>query len=120
MIHLTYDQAVDELLKAVRERGDRYVYPEDWRDSRNLCQYALEDGSPACIVGQVLHQIGANVAALHGEDCGPRAAAEIVGVSMDRNAATLLVMAQEYQDEDTPWGEAVSRAIVAVRPDVAV
>jgi hypothetical protein len=38
----------------------------------------------------------------------------------DQEVAELLCAAQEEQDRGVPWGEAVSRAIAAAKPDVAV
>lgn len=117
MIRMTYDMAVDELLKAVRTRGEQYVYPEHWR-THELCQYVLEDGAPGCIVGQVFYQVvGAEISKLKGRTSGPRVAAEIVGIDLDVEAADLLGYAQEQQDKDMTWGYSASYAITTTKPE---
>jgi hypothetical protein len=117
-VKLTYDQAVDELFKAVKERGERFVYPEDWRDDKFVCQYVRgPHAAPACIVGQVYYQLGVDLSPLVGFFGNPLGAASKVGIELGGEAEELLCDVQRLQDDGTPWGEAVSKAIAAMSED---
>lgn len=112
---LTYDQAVIELQNAVRTRGERYVYPEEWRGTDRLCKYVYGDAQiPACIVGQVFSQLGLSVKLLDGRSPEPRTAGVYVDLEMDDDAASLLWFAQQIQDQGFTWGEAYGFAIAEV------
>ena len=106
--HLTYDQVVNELLKALKTRGEMFIYPDDWRDDFGMCQYTLSNGAAGCIVGQVLQQVGADIQQLKGVLGGVGDAAKSVGVTLDDDACGALQIAQNMQDEGTPWGTVVS------------
>lgn len=58
--------AVTEAIEAaVEERGSDYVYPP--AKSHDNCQYVI-DGKPSCLVGVVLHRLGASIDQLRQED----------------------------------------------------
>lgn len=111
-MHLRYDDIVEELRKAVEVRGADYVYPMKWQIDR-LCQYVYE-GQPACIVGQVLHQLGFDLIPLRyfsGDAVEAFGMVAPLGSEMDGDAIQLLQQAQIHQDTSRPWGESVALAI---------
>lgn len=113
MIHLTFERALFELGAAVNQRGEGFVYPDDWKTDDDLCQYVI-DGHPACIVGVVLDRIGADVGQLEGRYAEPRTAALYCDVQMDDDAANLLWFAQDAQDKGFTWGQAYTYAATEI------
>jgi len=115
-VYIRFDDAVEHLRKAVEVRGADWVYPHEWRTTAentyfDLCQYAI-NGQPACIIGQVLFQLGLD---LNKVDLFFGSVAMAFGmyhdVQVDPDAIELLQKAQDQQDNGVAWGKAVAQAI---------
>jgi hypothetical protein len=115
MITLTLERTKQLLAEAVAEKGAEYVYvnrdgdPADG-DVSVSCHYVHGD-QPGCIVGWVLYRAGVGLADL--SEYEGRGAEDPVEGLMEAPAEVrkLLNWAQDYQDQGTPWGEAVRRAL---------
>lgn len=98
---------------AVAERGEDFVYPtpdEDpaWYDG-GACVYALEDGTPACIVGLAIAKSGIGQVPERGAASEASIVLVRMGVSTEvRDSAD---RAQSAQDQGDPWGEVLARFI---------
>lgn len=116
-ITLTKLRTVELLEEAVRSRGKDYIYPRDqrgWSDpTHSACVYSLTDGTPACIVGEVMHRLSPDLLPDNGWVIN---AGDLVhnyegndlldGDELDE-VATLLTRIQERQDDGWTWGNAV-------------
>lgn len=111
-LSLDYDTALESLRAVAAERPD-FVYNPDGEAE---CIYFKSDGTPSCLVGQVLAQNGATASALrpfnnYGVDglvaCGI--------LDVDDMTRRALTAAQSAQDGGRTWAEAVHRA-EAVQP----
>lgn len=110
---ITESEALAYLRRAVKERGENYVYATD---TSNPCLY-FEDGQPSCIVGWALHYHGfteADLEAVEGAKLGQddQVNAARCDVLTDRlltqGAKRILAAAQQIQDaQDVTWGEAL-------------
>lgn len=131
---LTYDEAVEILDKAVKERGADWVFPElnecptctvdDWEDYEPCpwhysggCRYFSDDRKPACLVGYVIDQ-AIDHSQLNMMDIEAHHALDALNILqnwgvlvVDDRTADLLYKAQEAQDGGHPWGVAVADAI---------
>lgn len=131
---LTYEQAVEILDKAVKERGEDWVFPhfdkcdvcqsDDWEDYEPCswhysggCRYFSYDGSPACLVGYVIRET-VDTTHLNLQDIEAHHALDALQIledwgvlEVDDRTAEMLYKAQGLQDNGIAWGEAVSDAI---------
>lgn len=125
--YLSYEEAVQALEAVVERKGRDYVYqkpsvqwPEDdkWEvhfvgDGGN-CLNWLPDGTPSCIVGQLVVDKGW----LPGTpgDITDNESSEVtelfteLDIEVDEKTMQLLRLAQTNQDLGIPYGEAVDRA----------
>lgn len=107
----TVEKVLPLFEKAVADRGADFEYPkdnEDWIDDNDQCLYFLKDGTPACIIGVVLHELGQgpdDVTEGMGADLQP-----LIEFEFDDKAKFLAERAQSYQDNGYTWGEAVKLA----------
>lgn len=108
------EQVVEAAAKVVAERGADWVYPKErgseWLLENEYCRYALPDGSPACIVGAIFHELGIkNDPDYQG---GVRNYVSALGIldSFDDKTVDSLNDAQIEQDTGTAWGEAIVEA----------
>ncbi len=120
---LTYEKALELLMRAVEEKGEDYCYEEP--SEFDSCIYFEHDASPSCIVGHVLHYLGFEpsehwMAAYNVDQHVPC----ILGTfgyltgGLTAAACLLLVAAQGYQDQAYPWGECVLRAVRDMEEDM--
>lgn len=107
-------QALQMLREAVAAKGADYVYREQDRDDGGFvqCVYFEGDGSPSCIVGHVLAQLGKREQDLRfeGSSTPNTVGIESVlvdGVELDMGARRVLGAAQRKQDGGATWGAAV-------------
>jgi hypothetical protein len=119
---ITADAALAALQKAVTEKGEDY-------NPRNFdlgCVYSSPtDGSPCCLVGQALHNVGAplpltNTGVDMDEQVGLNYARinsvlflqylDREGFLMTSEALNALYVAQVVQDDGQPWGDALHAA----------
>lgn len=136
---LNYDEAVLILDKALKERGEDWVFPQydecktcqsnNWEDYEPCqwhrdacCRYFAPDGSPACLVGYVIsetvdrsHLDMVEIEAQHALD-----AFSVLynwgALAVEERTAEMLYRAQELQDKGISWGEAVAAATRQVPP----
>lgn len=113
------EQETEKLLaNAVADRGEDFVYPEEWKYGAD-CQYFLPDGKPACIVGHVLDQLGltqTNISSVgvYGQLFPAVQINEHLahtGIAFTKDAVDLLVFVQNRQDRGVPWGDAVDTSL---------
>lgn len=104
---ITEEEFTAAMEAAVAERGEDFVYPDEWRDEYSeACRYSLPDGTPACIIGLALHKI--NPALVPTYDNTERAldVFEAIG-DVPQNVALAAQRAQSQQDADKTWGVAL-------------
>lgn len=117
MIEITYQSVVDGLSAIVAERGEDFVYPR----YTDLCTY-VQGGKPDCGVGCFLASVGVPLERLveadlndHGSGISASALLEQLKeegiVSADLEAARILNVFQERQDNGHTWGSALDGAI---------
>jgi hypothetical protein len=115
-VSFTYEEAVQLLEKAVADRGADYVYAKDPKALRTSfwrCVNVFVDGTPGCIIGQILAYKGfwdQEGAALYE---GTVTVSDLIVegvIEADDATAELLSAVQRNQDNGVSWGEAVSRA----------
>lgn len=98
---------------AVAERGEDFVYPDEWRDKtkRDIfgpdgpCLYSLPSGEPACLIGLALFKIDPKLMPDSGY---VGSVSELVGNGVIRFESPLLAdaaaEAQDSQDLKNPYG----------------
>lgn len=116
---VTMADAIEMLEQAVQERGEDYVYPDEWKYQGLLCQYVIGDGTPGCIVGTALINNGV-ISETQADDLrnSPNNHSGIVSMlgwlgikdRFDFRAINVLGEAQSAQDNGKTWGEALERA----------
>lgn len=115
---VTAQETMDLLREAVVERGEDFVYPDEWRhqpdrdaDGPGQCLYFRRDGQPACIVGFVLDRLGVTNTDLRSRLFGASAINnQQQQVKFDATSLIMLMHAQMFQDEGNPWGAAAKEA----------
>lgn len=127
-MHLSFEDAVLGLKKALAVKGEDYVYEQPVFESPSgytaqRCAYFTPQGAPSCIVGHIMADLGHTVDDLDAPDelfektrnvgtDAPRALKHL-GYTLDSRAIEVLANAQALQDGGRPWGEAVTDAIAA-------
>lgn len=137
-IHVTYQQILDGLRKAVDDRGEDYIYqpPRDENgDTDGVCLYVHSDQKPGCIVGYVLADLGVPLDTLKQFDpqrandgtfiTHSKLAERVVWGLIDQDilefasledqskAIDKLRAVQNQQDRQKPWSEAIRYAALA-------
>ena len=104
---ITYEETIELLQRAVTEKGDGHT--SDARYAAFSNGYHLVN-KPNCLVGYVLSYLGINLVTevMPGEQFH-RQRPSIVGRFSPR-AITALQAAQDIQDDDGTWGEALIAA----------
>ena len=112
---ITFEEMKTALRRAVKERGEDFVYPVGkpaWMTLNSLgtpvCRYALDDGSPACIVGLALSYLCPLDKPVPNNHTIPNA---YPSVSFSEGALTLAADVQYAQDRGVPWGFAVESSL---------
>jgi hypothetical protein len=108
MRRLEYEEALSLLERAVKERGEDYVYHRAY----GACWYFLH-GQPSCGVGLVLSWLG-----VKPEQAREKAGATITLADLRNkrildaspSATALLLRFQYWQDQGRPWGTALASA----------
>lgn len=94
-----------QIVQAVRDAAAAkpdYVY-------QGMCRYVI-DGCPACLVGQALWDLGlisADVESRAANNDGVDGLFDLLGIEVDPDEEDWLRLAQESQDAEHPWSEAV-------------
>lgn len=67
-ITIDKDRALELLAKAVKEKGEDYVYPRSnsAKGTYGKCLYVEDDGTPSCIVGHVIGYVKPSLLPLVG------------------------------------------------------
>ena len=116
---VTPAKAVELVEQAVARRGNDYVYPEDWKNPEtNRCRYLNEDGTPACIVGDIFAAEGwfwgQAETVIHSEVnySSMRDLLTLLGKEgeLSENVIDVLEAAQSAQDHGDTWGTALTKA----------
>ena len=100
-----------EVIKVAQEQPD-HVYE---KGEAGKCNYE-RNGQPSCIVGHAMHRLGVSVSDLREFDASETSAVEDI-IEMnpdmfdkdDKLGMKLLIEAQNNQDQEVPWGLAVSQ-----------
>jgi hypothetical protein len=112
-VFISYEMAVKALDAAVELKGADYHY-EKVRGEGGIpvCRYFDRYAKPSCLVGYVFDMLGVDPIPFDDVDNGLGAAAMSNSGRVSYDAATLglLQEAQVWQDNDKPWGDAVSKA----------
>lgn len=125
-IHVTYQQILDGLQKAVDDRGPDYIYQNPNRDGS--CSY-VHDTQPGCIVGYVLADLGVPLhklemfdysASTEGNPHRPATISTVVIADLakekvltfdspeeQKKISRKLRAVQQQQDRSRTWGEAI-------------
>ena len=121
---LTETEVREALYKAVKLKGEDYVYPEEMKLTEDggyqvtgvmaSCVYwdrrdPTKPPAPCCIVGVTLDILGIPPDWVE-EFRGVADAIDKEKVSLEANALMLLEKAQEEQDDGAKWGAAIAHA----------
>ncbi|WP_123788278.1 hypothetical protein [Phytoactinopolyspora halophila] len=111
-INIDSHYALDLLRQEVRGHED-YVYDEK---ENSFCHY-IKDDRPSCLIGRALHQAGVPIYVLTKlDELGAISQASTVEhlavnhVHMTAEAQRVFSVAQDLQDADRPWGNALAAA----------
>jgi hypothetical protein len=93
------------MAQAVKERGEDYVYPDEWLEEYGgSCRYSI-DGEPACIVGQAIYNVDPD-AMPEPMDQGEAASLVLSVHNLSDSVLRAADEAQGVQDSLGPWGRA--------------
>lgn len=107
---ITLDEIRAAIKRAVEERGEDYVYPEEEKKENPIrhsmeCQYRKADGTPSCLIGLAVYYINPDIVLPEF-----RGAWVALQEFADRDAIDYAQAAQTVQDEGGTWGKAYHRA----------
>lgn len=123
MITITGPQAIELLEQAIEDKGPSFVYKQmsktlPGQGPSHGCWYE-KNGAPSCGVGAALHKAGVQLSVLQAMDndagdTGIDAVAPILEdlgkVTLDPDALAVFAKFQSLQDDEIPWGEALTKA----------
>ena len=119
MLTITFDQMLEAIKRAVAERGEDFVYPDDWRVKDhpafpNTCVYFNDDGSRSCIIGMAMGYIDPKFPLTEFKAIGENfeAATKTGILEIEEDAANLATIVQDEQDSNVPWGLALENAMM--------
>jgi hypothetical protein len=116
-VEISLDEAKELLGRAVKERGEDYVYapPLDPETGANPCVYfSPADKAPSCMVGYVLSYKGVTYEDLAATDSTITEVQSLVEeghLRVDNETLALLTVAQVEQDQGQTWGRALEEAL---------
>lgn len=117
-IETTPERTLQLLQKAVEERGEDFVYPDEWKGGTednvypSTCRYVLRgDSKPACIAGYVFHAYGMPLQELSQHE-GKSAWKLAEEVDVDSASSAMINAAQVAQDDGKSWGSALAAAVL--------
>lgn len=118
-VEITLDEAKELLARAVKEKGEDYVYVplrEGGRpNGRPQCAYFNEeDRCPSCMVGYVLSYKGVTYERLDATNSVVTEVQDLVEeghLKVDNHTLALLTVAQVEQDQGQTWGRALEEAL---------
>lgn len=124
MIHVTEQMARQALEQAVLQYGPDWVDPNSGEAAmcQNVYDYEGEDGleTRRCIAAQAFNNLGVPdgvINKLPGSVTEDIPALEHHGIGeFDYDAAELLRIAQERQDDGTPWGRCIPGESISTLP----
>lgn len=110
---LDYDEAVGILNALVIDKGEGYVYTDEYT---NCVNWDANTGEPRCIVGHVVAAkrwvpvLDVGMLSDFG-GCAVETLVTGLRIDLDRRTLDLLRNVQGDQDQGVPWGRAVEAAI---------
>jgi hypothetical protein len=114
-VEITLDEAKELLARAVKEKGENYVYEPLTNMGRSQCAYFNpEDGCPSCMVGYVLSYKGVTYEALDATGSVVTEVQDLVEeghLKVDNETLALLTVAQVEQDQGQTWSRALEEAL---------
>jgi hypothetical protein len=116
VIEINKERAIELLEQAVAERGEDFVYYNAYQENYanyGACRYQI-DGEPACLVGLALAKAGVSPEGLNLlEGSGITNSYTLnrpQNLKITPDALAVFQVAQDTQDNDGPWGEALRLA----------
>lgn len=106
-IQITAENFTAAMREAVAERGEDYVYSDGqpgWEAKDGGCRYALDDGTPACLIGLALYKVDPS---LVPTDDGLNAYQVLYSLGASKDVLLAAGNAQEMQDTGKTWGQAL-------------
>ena len=115
---LTFNEALKLVGEIVASKPEDYKYTEDEKTKEtrasksssatagNGCYYAHFDGTPGCIVGQVIHKLNPEFDLSSVETFSVHNALYAAGILADFKAESFLNQCQAEQDRGRTWKEA--------------
>lgn len=116
MTVITAEKALEALEAVVAERGEDTEYWRDIEPDRGPmaanCRYADEDGSPLCLIGEVLHRFDLlkYISETWNETPFNILLVPALRKAVSPKAWKILSQAQFEQDMGAPWGQALEAA----------
>lgn len=110
----TDDQITEAMKAAVAERGDDFVYPDEWFEN-DSCVNASMFGEPRCIVGLALSNLGADWFYNRARRTSGVHRVNGYVANFSERAAHALARAQSKQDGGARWGDVLAEYHEALR-----
>jgi hypothetical protein len=114
-VEITLDEAKELLARAVKEKGEDYVYAPLTDMGRSQCAYFNPaDKCPSCMVGYVLSYKGVTYDVLETTNSVVTEVQDLVEeghLKVDNETLALLTIAQVEQDQGQTWGRALEEAL---------
>jgi hypothetical protein len=114
-VEITLDEAKELLARAVKEKGENFVYTPLTNAGRSQCAYFNpEDRCPSCMVGYVLSYKGVTYEALDATGSVVTEVQDLVEeghLRVDNETLALLTVAQVEQDQGQTWGRSLEEAL---------
>jgi len=113
MTTITRENFTAAMEQAGAERGEDYVYPDEWRDEHGACQYAVASPqgpyTAACLIGRAIEIVTGELVPGEFEGEGALSVLRDCYGAEDERLRAAAMEAQVVQDAGGTWGEALAR-----------
>ena len=110
------DELFEATLRQVVAENPDFVYPHDpsgirqdaWHGFSGACVYALEDGTPACVIGHVVYRLTPELLPPYGT--GPESATSLLArlyPNLSEGTQEMAAWVQSRQDRGGSWQKAL-------------